>query len=185
MLSAHPDYRLMRAIVSRRVPRHLREDAMQHAVLAAAEAERTGAPKALVIHRRVIDYIRRELGTRRRQVQPECKPIKRPSRPERSFRLTPRRLSVLHGIVLGRTDKEIAAGLGVSDRTVEYHVRRLFLAFGVGRRMELAEAARRHGVVADPSPEQELARAVHDLQQRVAMLERKTVSHLRNYHWKG
>jgi DNA-binding CsgD family transcriptional regulator len=39
----------------------------------------------------------------------------------------------------GRTNKEIAADLVVSVKTVEYHLRNAFLKLGVQRRRQLAE----------------------------------------------
>ena len=40
--------------------------------------------------------------------------------------LTPRQLEILSSIAQGRTNKEIAVALGISERTVKFHVASLF-----------------------------------------------------------
>ena len=61
--------------------------------------------------------------------------------PERT--VTPAQAGVLRLVVEGRTDREIAAELGRSPRTVESHVRALLRAYGARNRVELAVAAAR------------------------------------------
>jgi DNA-binding NarL/FixJ family response regulator len=61
----------------------------------------------------------------------------------RSIRLAPRPPSpreqqVLHGVVGGSTNDEIAARLGISLKTVESHLRRMFDRYGALSRTELA-----------------------------------------------
>src|SRR5262249_39545532 len=76
-----------------------------------------------------------------------CEPS---SAPEPSGPLTPqltsREREVLALIVQGRTDREIAAELFVSPRTVEWHRTNLFNKFGVDSRTALASLAVRQGL---------------------------------------
>ncbi|MCR8671354.1 LuxR C-terminal-related transcriptional regulator [Agrococcus sp. HG114] len=57
--------------------------------------------------------------------------------------ITPAQAAVLRLLVLGRTDREIAAELGRSPRTVETHVRALLREYGAANRVALAVAASR------------------------------------------
>jgi DNA-binding NarL/FixJ family response regulator len=54
--------------------------------------------------------------------QSEARPDLAPSQPD----LTPRQLEILSLIARGRTNKEIAVVLGISERTVKFHVASLF-----------------------------------------------------------
>jgi DNA-binding NarL/FixJ family response regulator len=45
----------------------------------------------------------------------------------------------------GRTNPEIGAQLYLSARTIEWHLRKIFIKFGIGSRRELAAALARHG----------------------------------------
>jgi DNA-binding NarL/FixJ family response regulator len=58
---------------------------------------------------------------------------------------TDRERQVLRGIVRGHANKEIAMQLGVRERTVESHVRRMMDRYGVANRTELAVLALREG----------------------------------------
>ncbi len=60
-------------------------------------------------------------------------------------RPTARELEVLSGVAAGRPSKEIAADLGLVERTVESHLRRMFDRYGVSNRIELTNLARRNG----------------------------------------
>jgi len=53
--------------------------------------------------------------------------------------LTPREKQVLEGILRQQQNKEIAASVGICERTVKYHVSALLLKFGVKGRGELIE----------------------------------------------
>lgn len=61
--------------------------------------------------------------------------------------LTPRELDVLEHIVSGRSNKEIAADLDVSEATVKSHVNSLLGKMGVTDRTQAATAAIRRGIV--------------------------------------
>jgi DNA-binding NarL/FixJ family response regulator len=56
-----------------------------------------------------------------------------------------REMAVLHELRRGATSEEIGARLGISPRTVESHLRRLFDRYGVMSRTELAVLALREG----------------------------------------
>lgn len=68
-----------------------------------------------------------------------------PSRP--SHGLTPRELDVLRLVVEGLPDREIAAALSISPRTVQTHVASLFGKLDVSTRAEAAAVAVRRGLV--------------------------------------
>jgi DNA-binding NarL/FixJ family response regulator len=56
---------------------------------------------------------------------------------------------VLQLVVDGASNDEIGSRLGISSRTVESHLRRLFERFGVASRTELAARALREGWLED------------------------------------
>jgi DNA-binding NarL/FixJ family response regulator len=61
--------------------------------------------------------------------------------------LTPRELEVLEEIVLGRSNREIAANLEVSEATVKTHINSLLSKLGVTDRTQAATDAIRRGLV--------------------------------------
>jgi non-specific serine/threonine protein kinase len=74
---------------------------------------------------------------------PTVSGVERTSRPRD---LSPREREVLRLLVAGRHDREIAAELRVSPRTVQTHVASLFAKFGVNSRVEVAAIAVRSGL---------------------------------------
>lgn len=62
-------------------------------------------------------------------------------------RLTPRQREILQLLCEGRSNKEIALQLAMSDNTVRSHLLFMFRALGVGSRTEAAFAARRMGLL--------------------------------------
>jgi DNA-binding NarL/FixJ family response regulator len=60
-------------------------------------------------------------------------------------RLTPRERDVVRLVADGRSNEEIGAALGISAKTVETHLARLFERVDVGSRTELATRALREG----------------------------------------
>lgn len=66
--------------------------------------------------------------------------------------LSPRQRELLRLVLAGHSNDEIARDLGISRKTVESHLSRLFGRFGTGSRTELALRAERDGwlEVADP-----------------------------------
>jgi two-component system NarL family response regulator len=61
--------------------------------------------------------------------------------------LTPRELSTLRLMADGRTNKEIAGDLGITERTVKTHLGHLFDKLGVTTRTEAVRVATRRGLV--------------------------------------
>jgi DNA-binding NarL/FixJ family response regulator len=61
-----------------------------------------------------------------------------------------REIQVIAGVVAGSTNAEIAAALGLSEKTIETHLHRLFDRYGVLSRTELAVLALNEGWVTDP-----------------------------------
>jgi DNA-binding NarL/FixJ family response regulator len=61
-----------------------------------------------------------------------------------------REIQVIRGVVAGSTNGEVATALGLSEKTVESHLHRLFDRYGVLSRTELAVLAIDEGWVADP-----------------------------------
>ncbi|HEU4689189.1 MAG TPA: response regulator transcription factor [Vicinamibacterales bacterium] len=61
--------------------------------------------------------------------------------------LTPRELSTLRLLADGKANKEIATGLGISERTVKTHLGHLFEKLGVTSRTEAVKVATRRGLV--------------------------------------
>ncbi|WP_278184753.1 LuxR C-terminal-related transcriptional regulator [Arthrobacter sp. S39] len=77
-----------------------------------------------------------------------------------AMRLTPREAQVLHLIAGGESNQSIAAGLGLSVRTVERHISNLYLKIGVdgpAARTAAANYAFRHGL----GPEQDTLAVPH------------------------
>ena len=66
-------------------------------------------------------------------------------RPQAEVSLTPRERSVVTNLLDGQTNDEIASALGITTRTVEAHLARLFERLGIGSRTELATRAIREG----------------------------------------
>lgn len=65
-------------------------------------------------------------------------PIKNP--------LTPREMGVLQHVVIGKTNSEIGAALGISEKTVEKHLGEIFSKLDVNTRVEAAVWAVRSGL---------------------------------------
>lgn len=61
--------------------------------------------------------------------------------------LSDREREVLEAIVRGRSNKEIAAALGISENTVKVHATRVFEKLGVADRLEAVTVAIRRGIV--------------------------------------
>ncbi|HWM93423.1 MAG TPA: response regulator transcription factor [Thermoanaerobaculia bacterium] len=61
--------------------------------------------------------------------------------------LTPRELAVLRQIVSGRSNKQIASALSISEGTVKTHVKSILAKLGVEDRTEAAVLALRRGLV--------------------------------------
>jgi DNA-binding NarL/FixJ family response regulator len=66
--------------------------------------------------------------------------------PARPAGLTEREVEVLKLIAQGRTNKELASELFISEKTVHHHVSSIFAKIGVGNRTEAAAFANRNGL---------------------------------------
>jgi len=64
--------------------------------------------------------------------------------------LTPRELEVLRGVAEGRTNGAIAASLGVTERTVKFHVSAILAKLGAANRAEAVAMAARRGLMPLP-----------------------------------
>lgn len=64
---------------------------------------------------------------------------------EQEKKLTPRETEVLNGVVNGKTNQEISFGLGISEKTVEKYLDRIYTKLGVASRVEAAVLAVREG----------------------------------------
>jgi two-component system NarL family response regulator len=62
-------------------------------------------------------------------------------------RLSPRERDVLHLVVEGQSNKEIAANLGVTERTVKFHVTSIFNKLGAENRAQAVTIAHARGLV--------------------------------------
>jgi two-component system, NarL family, nitrate/nitrite response regulator NarL len=67
--------------------------------------------------------------------------------PPDASQLTPRQLEVLTGVCHGKTNKEVATDLGLSEKTIKAHVTAIFKVLGVVNRTQAALIARRLGMM--------------------------------------
>jgi DNA-binding NarL/FixJ family response regulator len=74
-------------------------------------------------------------------------PLVAPSSPEHAVALTERQRQVLRLIAEGRASKEIAAALGISVKTVEFHKSALFQKLRIRTTAELTRYAIERGIV--------------------------------------
>jgi DNA-binding NarL/FixJ family response regulator len=70
-----------------------------------------------------------------------------PETPDKLAALTNRETEVLRLVVAGKTNQEIGAALGISDKTVEKHLIAVFKKLDVASRVEAAVLAVREGLV--------------------------------------
>jgi DNA-binding CsgD family transcriptional regulator len=78
-------------------------------------------------------------------------PATAPARPATPFTLTRRELDVLERLTLGRTNREIAAELFISEKTASVHVSNIKGKLGANGRAEIAAIAVRLGLVPEPA----------------------------------
>jgi DNA-binding NarL/FixJ family response regulator len=60
--------------------------------------------------------------------------------------LTPREIEVLELVLAGRTNKAIAATISVSEKTVEFHLDKIYTKIGMRTRMLAGMWALRQGI---------------------------------------
>jgi DNA-binding CsgD family transcriptional regulator len=68
--------------------------------------------------------------------------------------LSRREIEVLTHVALGETSKEIAGSLGIRERTVNWHLERVFVKLGAGSRAEAVALALELGIVRRPHDSQ-------------------------------
>jgi DNA-binding NarL/FixJ family response regulator len=90
----------------------------------------------------------KEVAAGRQVLDPRLGPISEPA--AAAQRLTPRELEVLHWIVQGKSNKEIAPLLGLSANTVSVHRANIMQTLGIHNTAELVVHAIRHGLVSIP-----------------------------------
>jgi NarL family two-component system response regulator YdfI len=61
--------------------------------------------------------------------------------------LSPREIEILHRVALGETSKEIAMRLGIRERTVNWHLARVYSKLGATSRAEAVAIAVESGIV--------------------------------------
>jgi NarL family two-component system response regulator YdfI len=64
--------------------------------------------------------------------------------------LSRREIEVLYQVALGKTSKEIAASLGIRERTVNWHLEQTFIKLGAESRAEAVALALELGIVRRP-----------------------------------
>jgi DNA-binding CsgD family transcriptional regulator len=67
---------------------------------------------------------------------------------EETPKLTPREKEVLVLVLEGKTSKEAGAALGLSTRTIEYHLGNIYKKLGVSSKMQAFREVRRLGLLA-------------------------------------
>ncbi|MGH2490572.1 MAG: response regulator transcription factor [Candidatus Limnocylindria bacterium] len=68
--------------------------------------------------------------------------------------LSRREIEVLEHVARGETSKEIAAALGIRERTVNWHIAQAFARLGAGSRSEAVALAMERGIVRGPRDSQ-------------------------------
>ncbi|MFF4470019.1 LuxR C-terminal-related transcriptional regulator [Streptomyces sp. NPDC001599] len=81
--------------------------------------------------------------------------------PARLGRLTPQQLRIARQVAEGATNREVALALGVSTRTVDYHLRKVFAALAVRSRLELARMVGQAERAQEAQAAQDARRAGH------------------------
>lgn len=95
----------------------------------------------------LLSMIRQQLVGRSEQFDNEC------------HKLTQRELSVVNMIAGGCSNKQIGQQLSISERTVKHHLTNIFAKLGVSSRLQLANFAATHGLIADVDCSTRLRRA--------------------------
>jgi DNA-binding NarL/FixJ family response regulator len=112
----------------------------QHYRVAAARAGGAGYVSKRAGFDELVSAIRRVADGEVTWLQADIQAARNAPRPPSA-----REMQVLAGVAAGRSNKEIASDLGITERTVESHVRRMHDRYDVSNRIELVRLARRSG----------------------------------------
>lgn len=141
-LTIHDDEEYLAALVRMGVRGYvLKDEAPQRIVSAIREVAEGGAVLPSKMMARFLD----------RLTDPRALPPAPPADGgEMTPRLSPRELQVLEGIVHGKSNREIAEDLVITEKTVKNHITNLLSKLQVQDRTQAAVYALRHGLVALP-----------------------------------
>lgn len=106
-----------------------------------------GAPMVLIVCEDISGLKAMEEALQRAREELDSKVEREISEGRNAYGLTFRERSILHMIVSGNSDKEIATVLGISPRTVNKHVQRILHRMGVSSRTEASVRAVRDGII--------------------------------------
>ncbi len=133
--------------------------------LLAARKHRAAATDALVVAHGIAirigaEPLRREIVATAKRARIDLSPDQHETavgpKPAAPFGLTARELEVLQLVVAGRTNRQIADRLFISENTAGVHVSNILGKLGVTRRMEAAAIAHRLGLVDGQATDQQV-----------------------------
>jgi len=110
-------------------------DCLAKAVKAVSEGQRFLTPKVSEI---VLEGFLKPRSQRPREGRPGA-------------RTTPREIEIIRLLAQGKSNKEVAAGLGIAVRTVETHRAKIMLKLGLHSLVELIHYAIGYGIISAPS----------------------------------
>jgi DNA-binding CsgD family transcriptional regulator len=128
-----PGDRLPFAVCSAVTALHRLEHTDEHGTVQPRARVRTRSGRWLVVHSAF-------LGDDKEQTAVVLEPANRDDTVPlllQAFGLTPKEREVIRLVLLGRSTKEISAGLSISDHTVQDHLKSIFEKTGAGSRREL------------------------------------------------
>ena len=111
-------------------------ECLARAVKAVSEGKRFLTPKVSEI---VLDGFLKTKGQHQQRERAGARP-------------TPREIEIVRLLAEGKVNKEVAALLGITVRTVETHRSKIMLKLGLHSLAELIHYALRHGIISAPSP---------------------------------
>jgi DNA-binding CsgD family transcriptional regulator len=106
----------------------------------------------LLVVRRLIEAVRAALAAKDEAVESDGDAVHRAGQPSPAPSLTPREGQVLQLMAAGLRNKEIAAELGITERTAAFHVGNVMGKLGADGRVEAIALAYRCGLLAALEP---------------------------------